>query len=150
MLVYCIFLQLEFLSQKTRRYIFASKPRIKIKLGKIELMAKMLKWSNLAEVEFSRTSLASKLKSLASNHTNLRKCSVLESRTVLFFNWLKRKITNVKIDKARIFYWVGPNPQITCNMTSSENFKKRNFLGQNTLEWKIRSLGWCVNRMLRN
>ena len=121
MLVYCIFLQLEFLSQKTKRYIFASTSRVKIKLGKIELMAKMLKWSKLAEVEFSRTSLAS-------NPTSPRKFSVLESRTVLFFDWLKRKITNLKIDKARIFYWVGPNPQITCNMTSSENFKRRDFL----------------------
>ena len=73
MLVYCIFLQLEFLSQKTRRYIFASKPRVKIKLikflrqkpnGKIELISKMLKWSKLAEVEFSRTSCPLTLKVL--------------------------------------------------------------------------------------
>ena len=42
---------------------------------------------------------------------------------------------------ARVFNWGGPNPQITCNMTSSHIFKTRYFLrDKNTLEWNIRRL----------
>ena len=37
------------------------------------------------------------LKSLASKLTNPQNCPVLCSRTVLFFDWLKRKITKQKI-----------------------------------------------------
>ena len=40
-----------------------------------------------------------------------------------------------------------PNLQITCNMTSSEIFKRRDFLwNKNILEWKIRSLGTGLAR----
>ena len=63
--------------------------------------------------------------------------------------WLvERKITKHKnflnsgIGVARIFDWGGPNPQITRNTTSSEIFRRRDFLwNKNILEWKIRSLG---------
>ena len=48
-------------------------------------------------------SLASKLKSLASKPTSPWKCRVFGSRTALFFDWLKRKITKQKITKNSSF-----------------------------------------------
>ena len=37
--------------------------------------------------------------------------------------------------------WGGPDPQITCNMMSSETFKGEDFIwDKNILQWKIRSL----------
>ena len=43
----------------------------------------------------------------------------------------------------------GPNRKITCNMTSSETFKRGDFLwDKNILEWKLRNLiGAWVNAL---
>ena len=123
-----------------------------------------MKVNYATEVESSRTSLTSRthfevlglgldLKahilglSLEVYKSSKKSCPRLEA--ALFFEGLKKKWPNIKIDVARIFELGTPNPKITCNMMSSKIFKRRDFLwDKNTLEWKIRSLGRCVNRML--
>ena len=99
---------------------------------------------------FKSLVLASKLKSLvlASNPTSPRKCPALGSRAALFFDWLKRKITkhenllNSSIGVARIFYWGGNQPANDMKYDDIINFQKEGFfIGKNTLEWKVRSLG---------
>ena len=54
---------------------------------------------------------------------------------------------NSDIGAARILDWEGPNPQITCNMTSSEILKRKLFIwDKNILEKKIRNLGPGLGR----
>ena len=66
----------------------------------------------------------------------------------MIFDKFERKVTkhknflNCGIDIARIFDWgEGGNPQITCNITSSEIFKRRDFYGTKIF-WNGRSKAW--------
>ena len=93
------------------------------------------------------------MKSLASNPISPQKCPVLGSRTALFFDWLKRKITKhinflkSGIGVARNFDW-GPQSANHMQFDVIKIFQKKEFfMGQKYLRMKDQKPGaWIVRK----
>ena len=105
------------------------------------------RWSPRGHILKSLT-LASKLKSVASSPTSPPKCPVLGSRTALFFDWLKRKITKYKnfliseVGVAKNFDCGGWAIRKSHAIWRHHQFSKGGtFYGRN-LEWKEGQKPW--------